>query len=144
MGPKFLLEEGLWIGEGKISFTFTTDHIHFYTRWSSEKGEEGVIKWTQEVEMGGGGDKVINYFTITPLTETAFSVSYENDTIGKAIGKGLLDKGKIAWEIKSPEVFHGFEVYDPTDNGDYALHAEYTAEDNFRTIIDGRIWAKAR
>ncbi|MCB1113282.1 MAG: hypothetical protein KDK62_00820 [Chlamydiia bacterium] len=143
MAAKFLLSEGLWIGEGKISFSFTQDHLHFYTRWTPEGVEDGVLKWIQEVEMGGENEKVINYFSVTPLTDTTFSISYQNDTIGKAIGKGLLEESKIAWEIKSPEAFHGFEVYELQENGDYLLHAEYTAEDNFRTLIDGRIWMKA-
>ena len=79
---------------------------------------------------------------ITPLTETTFSISLENELIGKAIGKGVIDGGKIAWEIKSPDTFHGFEVYELQENGDYMLHAEYVAQDNFRTLIDGKSGGK--
>lgn len=143
MTPKFLLEKAVWIGEGKISFSFTPDHIHFYTRWSPELFDEGVMTWVQEVEMRGESEKVINYFTVQELPEGGFSIAYLNETIGKATGKGFVDQGKVAWEIKSLDAFHGFEVYEPQENGDYSMHAEYTADDNFRTIIDGRIWLKS-
>lgn len=138
----FLFNTTKWIGEGKISFSASPDHIRFYTRWTRSTENAQILQWTQEVEMHGGDDKVSNSFVITPLTETAFSISLENELIGKAVGKGVIDGNKIAWEIKSPDTFHGFEVYELQENGDYMMHAEYVAQDNFRTIIDARIWMK--
>ncbi len=92
--------------------------------------------------MQGADEKVENRFHITPLTETTFSISLENDVIGKGLGKGIISPTKIAWEIKSLDTFQGFEVYEIQENGDYMLHAEYAAQDGFRTIIDARIWEK--
>jgi hypothetical protein len=140
----FLFSDSLWIGEGKITFSASSDHIHFYTRWTPHPTKEpSTHEWIQEVEMQGTDEKVANRFIITSLSETSFSLSLENDVIGKALGKGVIDQAKIAWEIKNPEIFHGFEVYELQDNGDYSLHAEYVAQDNFRTLIDGRIWKKS-
>ena len=140
---EFLFKEGLWIGEGKITFSVSPDHIRFYTRWTAvSEAAEAAHRWVQEVEMQGGEEKVQNRFLVTELSPTSFSVVLENDIVGKAVGKGVVEPGKIAWEIKSPETFHGFEVYELQENGDYMLHAEYVAQDNFRTIIDARIWSK--
>lgn len=145
MSHIFLFQEGLWIGEGRITFSVSPEHIHFYTRWTSHPENETVAyRWTQEVEMQGTNERVDNHFLITPLSDTAFTISLENDIVGKALGKGVIDPKKMAWEIKSPDAFHGFEIYELQENGDYMLHAEYVAQDNFRTLIDGRIWQKTR
>lgn len=134
----------MWIGEGKITFSVSPDHVRFYTRWTSKPHpQETSLEWLQEVEMHGANEKVDNRFMITPLSDTAFSLSLENEIVGKAIGKGVIDEHKIAWEIKSPDNFHGFEVYELQDSGDYRLHAEYVTQDNFRTLIDGLIWKKS-
>lgn len=139
----FLFKEGLWIGEGKITFSVSPDHIRFYTRWSylADK-EQPTHKWVQEIEMHGSDEKAINHFVITPLTDATFAIALESEFAGKALGKGVIDPKKMAWEIKSPDTFHGYEVYELQDNGDYLMHAEYVAQDNFRTLIDARIWQK--
>lgn len=93
--------------------------------------------------MHGVDEKVSNHFVITPLSDTTFAISLENDIVGKAFGKGVIDPKKIAWEIQSPDTFHGYEIYELQENGDYLMHAEYVAQDNFRTLIDARVWQKA-
>lgn len=143
MSHRFLFSNTKWIGEGKITFSASPDHIRFYTRWTFQPHDDpGFFSWLQEVEMHGAEEKVENSFNVTPLTDTTFSISLENEIIGKALGKGIISPTKIAWEIKNSETFQGFEVYEIQENGDYMLHAEYAAQDNFRTIIDARIWEK--
>lgn len=145
MHHEFLFKPDTWIGEGKITFSVSPDHIKFYTRWNPIIiQKETALQWVQEVEMQGNMDKVSNSFMIQPLTDKTFAISLENELIGKATGKGVIDPNKIAWEIKSVDTFHGFEVYELQENGDYMFHAEYVAQDNFRTIIDGRIWQKLK
>jgi hypothetical protein len=140
----FIFEDGLWIGEGKITFSASPDHIRFYTRWTRvNEIDPDSHKWLQEIEMQGTDERVGNTLHFMPLTDKTFSLSLSNDIVGKAIGKGVIDAGKIAWELKNPDTFQGFEVYELQENGDYQVHAEYAAADNFRTIIDGRIWKKS-
>jgi hypothetical protein len=55
----------------------------------------------------------------------------------------VIDAKTIAWEFRNNEEFQGFEVYELQENGDYMLHAEYSTSEDFRTIIDGRVWQKA-
>lgn len=147
MQHQFIFQEGLWIGEGKITFSASPDHIHFYTRWNIVTLEPvkspKIFHWLQEVEMRGSDDRVKNHFVFTLISPTTFSLTLENDLVGKVIGKGLFDAKKIAWELKGSDTFQGFEVYELQENGDYMLHAEYAAPDNFRTTIDGRIWLKS-
>lgn len=149
MTHNFLFDDdSTWIGEGKITFSVSPDHVRFFTRWTFKSEDENSHsevsrKWIQEVEMHGTDEKVENSFVVTRLSDTTFSISLENDIIGKAIGKGVISETKLAWEINNPDAFHGFEVYELQENGDFMLHAEYVADDNFRTIIDGRIWKKS-
>ena len=139
-----LFSKGLWIGEGKISFSASPDHIRFFTKWSYIDQTDPIFhRWEQVVEMQGNEESIKNSYSITPLTDTTFSISLENEVIGKAIGKGVIETNKIAWEIRNPDTFQGFEVYELQENGDYMVHAEYAAQDNFRTLIDGRIWLKS-
>jgi hypothetical protein len=66
----------------------------------------------------------------------------ENELLGKVKGAGVIDEKTIAWEFHGTGGLEGFEVYELQDNGDYMMHAEYSSPDQFRTIIDGRIWKK--
>ena len=66
----------------------------------------------------------------------------ENELLGTVKGTGVIDENTIAWEFHGTGGLEGFEVYELQDNGDYMMHAEYSSPDQFRTIIDGRIWKK--
>ena len=96
----------------------------------------------QKVELQGTDENIINDVVIYNITPTAFTITLENTIFGKTAGQGIIDNKTIAWEYRNPDVVEGFEVYEIQDNGDYLFHAEY-ASDQFRTIIDGRIWKKA-
>ena len=63
--------------------------------------------------------------------------------VGQVVGKGILDPETIAWELKGLDGFEGYEVYEIQENGDYLFHAEYASDDQFRTIVDGRVWKKS-
>ncbi len=138
----FLFSPGIWIGEGKVTFSTSPEHIHFYTKWVISTQDEGVIKAHQEVEMRGGGDNVFNDFYFKNVTDKTFKVELENELLGKASGTGLLDSKRIAWDFRDHPDFEGFEVYELQDDGDYMLHAEYVSPDQHRTIIEGRVWRK--
>lgn len=138
----FLFTPGLWIGQGKITFSVSPDHLHFYTKWLVETPSDGIILCRQEVETEGREWPLINTFNISKITEEGFSIDLSNDLLNHIPGKGVLDPKTIAWEFRGNPDFEGFEVYELQDNGDYMLHAEFVSTENFRTIVDGRIWKK--
>lgn len=144
----FIFEPGKWIGEGKIKFSSALEDVKFYTKWNIPKSGEKIGKpemviCSQQVEMQGNNEQVINRFYFHSFTPTSFGIELENDLVGKVQGKGIIDDKTFAWEFRGHPGFEGFEVYELLDNGDYMLHAEYASPDQFRTIIDGRIWKKS-
>lgn len=143
----FIFKPGIWLGEGKISFSASNEQIAFSTRWTiqEEAQHEGKsrISCLQEVEMrDGGSEKLKNKLTFSDITPTHFAVELSNEMAGQVFGKGIVDAGTIAWELREKSGFEGFEVYELQENGEYFFHAEYASTENFRTIIDGRIWKK--
>lgn len=139
---EFIFKPGIWIGEGKITFSASPDEVKFYTRWNSQPESDEAILTAQEVELHGMEDKVTNNFELTDITSEHFLLRLENELVGQAHGKGVVDEHTIAWEIKGSDNFEGYEVYEKQENGEYIFHAEYTSDDQFRTIIDGRVWKK--
>lgn len=138
----FLFLPGLWIGEGDVSFSASPDKVHFFTKWEVNHGKDGLIRCRQIVEIRNVDEHVINTFTISSVKENRFDIHLENDSLSKVEGKGFVDPLKLAWEFRNHETFEGFEVYELQKGGDYMMHAEYSSPDQFRTIIDGRIWKK--
>lgn len=140
---QFIFQPGKWIGEGKIAFSASPEHIRFFTRWVIEDPKKEGIDCLQEVEMQGTEPHMQNSFHFSQIKPTGFDVQLENEILGKVKGSGVIDAKTIAWEFHATtEGLEGFEVYELQDNGDYMLHAEYTSPDQLRTIIDGRIWKK--
>jgi hypothetical protein len=138
----FLFTPSLWLGEGKITFSSSSEFLKFYTRWEISEENPGVMKATQVVELQGVEEHVINLLTLTDIQPTSFTVTLENNIVGKIAGKGLRDERTIAWEFRGQTTFEGFEVYEQQENGDYFLHAEYGTPAQFRTIVEGLIWQK--
>lgn len=138
---EFIFSPGQWIGEGRVTFSASPDHLRFYTKWLIDKAENGNIRCQQHVEMEGGEDRVFNTFVFSNVLSSSFVLELMNELLGSVKGKGVIDEKTIAWEFRGGE-FEGFEVYELQENGDYMLHAEYASTDQFRTIIDGRIWKK--
>jgi hypothetical protein len=136
----FVLAAGKWVGEGKITFSASSELVHFYTRWLFGSVEGGTITGTQEVEMPGNEPNMMNRFAFSNVTPSSFAIELENEILGYVKGSGVIDDKTIAWEFHGSNGIEGFEVYTLQDNGDYMLHAEYASPDQFRTIIDGRIW----
>lgn len=139
----FIFNPGIWIGEGKITFSTSPEFIKFYTRWQISQETPQQTKAIQVVEMHGVPEHVVNIFIFNRLSPTSFSVFLENELMGKVSGTGLTTENTIAWEFRNQTDMEGFEVYEIQDNGDYLLHAEYSSTDQFRTIVDGLIWKKS-
>lgn len=138
----FIFTPGIWLGEGKITFSASSEFIRFYTKWQISEEQDKVMKAIQTVEMQGVEEQVTNTFTFYDIQPNSFSVSMENNLVGKVVGKGIRDGKLIAWEFHKQEDCEGFEVYEQQENGDYFLHAEYGAPEPFRTVVEGLIWRK--
>lgn len=139
----FLFIPGLWLGEGKITFTSSPEFLKFYTKWEISQISSDLMKAVQVVEIQGVEEHVVNTFTFTDITSTTFAVSLENNLVGKVSGTGLRNDRVIAWEFRGQSAFEGFETYERQENGDYFLHAEYGPPSDFRTIVEGLIWSKS-
>lgn len=142
MSHEFLLQPGVWIGEGKISFSKSPNTIKFYTKWQVNKSAGQPLHAVQIVEMAGIPDQVINIFEITKIGPESFSITIENEHIGSMVGKGVIEPQLLAWEFRGQGELEGFEVYERQENGDYSFRAEYTSPDNYRTLVEGLIWQK--
>lgn len=138
----FIFKPGLWVGQGKVTFSASPETVRFYTKWTIEEKNAGMIACRQHVEMEGGESNVYNTFTFFDINPSSFIVELNNELLGLIRGKGVIDDKTIAWELRGHPEFEGFEVYELQENGDFMLHAEYCSMDQIRTIIDGRIWKK--
>lgn len=138
----FILTPGFWNGQGKVSFSTSPDVIHFFTQWEVQALEGGVIRATQKVEMQGAEETLVNAFRFSQLTPTTFVVELNNELLGTVHGTGIIDETQFGWEFRGHPTFEGFEVYRKDEKADYHIHAEYASPDQYRTIIDGRLWRR--
>lgn len=145
----FIFQEGKWLGEGKIGFSASEEEIHFFTRWTiepSKKGGSGLsIRCVQEVEMReGASDKMVNRFFFSEIEKNSFTVTLENEQFGSVKGTGIIEPDKIAWEFRGHPHIEGFEVYQQGKEGEWLFHAEYVSPEQYRSIINGKIWKKVK
>lgn len=143
----FIFSPGEWLGQGKVGFSTSKDELRFYTKWIFIDRDREKIFVEQRVEKQDD-ELLINYFCFSNITATTFTVEMENEVLGKKItGSGTMDDRHITWTFNqlSPEDglgIVGVERYTLQENGDYILEAEYDGHDNYRTIIEGRIWKR--
>lgn len=146
----FLLQPSSWLGEGKIRLNMVEEELFFYTRWNmgflsaEEGGTAGVLRCMQEIQVKGMADIMHNQFTIKDFTHNSFVIELENQALGKVSGTGILNQEIIGWEFRIPELgFEGFEFYEKQADDSYLMRAEYATTDQFRTMINGKIWQPA-
>lgn len=142
MSHHFIFVPSQWIGEGKISFSSSPENLHFYTKWIISPIASQAIHCQQKVETQGSSDQMLNHFKIFEVTVNSFKIELKNDLVGSIEGQGVIEAKTVAWEFRGNNQIEGFEVYEQQDNGDYLVHAEYASFDQFRTIIDGRLWKR--
>jgi hypothetical protein len=137
----FVYRPGQWLGEGKITFSESTDQLRFFTRWRFVEGRDEV-EGIQEIEVEGVPEKMENMFLFGDLIEGGFGIRLDNQLLGTVFGRGLTDENVIAWEFRADneQAVEGFEVYELQADGTYSMRAEYVSSDQFRTIIEGKIW----
>ena len=137
---RFIIEPGVWLGEGKIAFSSSKEQIIFYTKWQVTKAKEGMIHCTQQIEIPVLQERSKNQLLFSEWQGDQFVVMLSNASIGSIKGSGILSAEKIAWEFRQPSGLEGFELYSRETNGDYRLHAEYHTGENYRTVMDALLW----
>ena len=138
----FMFKPGLWLGEGKIVLNMVEEELKFYTKWNIQHRDfNNKIAGVQEIQINGITESMRNELVFFDFQEGAFSVEMENLNIGKVQGQGIYDENLIAWEFRSNSMnFEGYETYYLQEDNKYKMHAEYVTSDQFRTLIDGKIW----
>jgi hypothetical protein len=142
---QFLLTPRTWLGQGKIQLNMVSEELTFFTRWNiTNDNGEGVIECFQEIEVKGLSDIMHNEFSIRNISGGEFTIDLENQALGKVSGKGIINDKIIAWEFRVDDIgFEGFELYELQDDNQYLMRAEYATNDQFRTLIQGRLWEQA-
>lgn len=141
----FILAPSTWLGEGRIRLNMVDEELAFYTRWDiSNRDPSGKIDCTQEIQVKGLSDIMINQFSFYELSPTTFTIDLENQALGRITGSGLINDKIIAWEFRIEDIgFEGFEFYEVQPDNSYLMHAEYATSDQFRTLIQGKVWKQA-
>lgn len=146
-GHSFIFKPGSWIGEGVIELSNVEEKLVFYTRWRSIPVDPDLIEFdsTQEIQISGQSDIMLNQYMFSSFDNKKFEVELENQAWGKVFGEGMMDDGFIGWEFRNNDLgFEGYEYYQLQDNGVYEMKGEYASQDEFRTLITGRIWKQAQ
>lgn len=141
----FLFKPGTWLGEGKVTLSMMDDKLPFCTHWTiPAENRRGKIIGIQEIQIVGLSDVMHNEFSFYDVSESNFAIQLANQSIGKVVGKGIINSDLIGWEFRLSHLgFEGFEFYQISpDKQTYLLHAEYSTSDDFRTVIHGKIWKK--
>lgn len=140
----FLFTPATWLGQGKIQLNMATEELEFFTRWTvNHIDTDGRIVCLQEIQIKGLSEVMQNEFLLFDLTTDAFGIELENDALGRVEGKGLVTDQTIAWEFRIEDIgFDGFEIYEKQDEKNYTMRAEYATNDQFRTVIQGKLWQK--
>lgn len=143
---EFLLSPSSWMGQGKIKLNMVAEELVYFTRWDiGNPDAAGRIGCFQEIQIKGLSDIMHNQFTIYNLNSGEFAIDLENQALGKIVGKGVINEKIIAWEFRIEEMgFDGFEFYEKIDEKNYLMRAEYATSDQFRTMIEGKVWKQAQ
>ncbi len=142
----FILSPYPWLGEGKIRLNMVEEELGFVTRWKvSNKDAGGIIECVQEIQVKGLADIMLNQFVLYDFSGNHFSIDLENPALGKITGSGLIEDHVIAWEFRIQELgFEGFEFYEKESADCYRMRAEYATTDQYRTVINGKVWRPAK
>lgn len=144
MKKHFILQDGIWLGDGSIKLSLTDEPLKFHMRWSINKDSSGLLECVQEIEVIGLSETMYNEFFITDLTKTNFALQLDNTEMGQIEGEGFVSDNTIGWELSEPDQeFGGFEFYNLQEDGKYFMHAEYATGDALKTEIQGKIWQAA-
>jgi len=141
----FIFSPGSWNGEGEIRLNMVEEELGFYTRWNIMQVDSSRIECIQEIQVKGLSDIMFNQFSFFDFAQSNFTIELENQALGKIQGTGLSTDKVIAWEFRIPDIgFEGFEFYEKDSDGTYFMRAEYATRDQFRTLIQGKVWQPSK
>ncbi len=138
----FIFQPGIWIGYGIITLNTSTSYLQYCTKWTIERTSEAEISAIQEIELEGRKENAINHFLFSNITPETFFITLSSEPIGIVSGTGVIDSSTIAWEFRGELALEGLEIYERQNDGEYLMHAEFIASEEYRTMINGRIWKK--
>ena len=138
----FIFTPGSWTGEGKILLNMVEEELIFSTNWAiQDKDFVGKVTCAQEIQIQGLSDNMRNELLFYDFKNKVFSVDMENQNVGRIVGTGVYDEKMIAWEFLNNDMnFEGYEVYQKQPDGSYQMKGEYVTSDQFRTLIEARIF----
>ena len=142
----FILSPGTWRGEGKILLNMVEEELIFNTNWAVlNKDFAGKVTCAQDIQIHGLSENMRNELTFYDFQEKTFAVDMENQNVGHIVGQGVYDDKTIAWEFRNNDMnFEGFETYDLQSDGSYLMKGEYVTSDQFRTLIEARLWPHSK
>jgi hypothetical protein len=145
LNHSFIFSPGSWQGEGKILLNMVEEELIFNTIWSVQnKDFAGKVICAQEIQIHGLAENMRNDLSFYGFDHKGFSVEMENPNVGRILGTGVYDEKMIAWEFRGGNTdFEGFETYNLQPDGSYTMRGEYVTSDQFRTLIEARIWLKS-
>lgn len=145
----FIFSPGEWLGYGTLTFTLSPAVLQFYTKWKCHAEKDGVIVCEQFIEKQGVEEIVLNTYTFSEISDSAFTVQLGSDVVGIVTGKGVIEENIIVWRFpqripyRDSTGFEGVESYTMMENGDYQVLAEYVADLEHRTMIHGTLWKRS-
>lgn len=146
---RFIFSPGEWLGYGTLTFSRSPAVLQFYTKWKCNREQDGVITCEQFIEKQEVEEIVLNQYRFSEITATSFDVQLYSEAVGTVKAKGVIDGKTIAWRFQQrvpfadSAGFEGVESYSLQENGDYTVHAEYIADFEHRTVINGKLWERS-
>ncbi len=122
------------------------EELIFNTNWAVQnKDFAGKVTCSQEILIQGLSENMRNELSFYDFQTKTFSVDMENPNVGRIVGTGVYDDKMIAWEFRNNDMkFEGYETYNLQPDGSYQMKGEYVTSDQFRTMIEARIWLSSK
>ncbi|MBB64242.1 MAG: hypothetical protein CMO81_04190 [Waddliaceae bacterium] len=140
----FLLEPGVWQGNGTLLFKGTPEKWPIFIRWEIHKGAPLLIDALLTIDISSLSTVHHYRYKIIPgEDEKKFQIRLQNEVIGNLEGKGIIDQKYIAWDFHDPKLpYEGLERYLLLENGGYRIASEFCSTDQTRLQITGEIHQK--
>ena len=142
----FIFSPGSWCGEGKIILNMVEEELIFNTNWAVQnKDFAGKVCCAQDIQIQGLSENMRNELSFYDFQAKTFSVDMENPNVGRIVGTGVYDEKMIGWDFRNNDMnFEGYETYHMQPDGSYRMKGEYVTNDQFRTLIEARIWLRSK
>ena len=138
---EFILKEGIWLGEGTIALSSSTEQMKFYTKWEIAPESRGQIEATQTIQLQGENQVSRNFFFFTAITETTFTLTIKNEQVEAVQALGSRRPRQVSWNYTAGSTLEGKESYTHLQNQQLLLKAEY-GSGQYQTMIEGKLWKK--